>query len=137
MTYSLTLILHQEISNWKERICYFIIPTNLIYIKIYFSKSRNWKKNNKHLNLEIFCSLTISSFYQTIHWRWNGISLWLCKYNLFISFRILLYVAIVTPFKVAYIDNEGIGWQSMDYLTDFVFIIDIFMTFFVAYFDKN
>ena len=47
----------------------------------------------------------------------------------------LVYSIIVTPFRIAFFDNDPLGWILADGSVDFVFAVDIFINFFTAYFD--
>lgn len=51
---------------------------------------------------------------------------------------ILIYTALFTPFTIAFEKNEkGEVRTYMDLAADFVFVIDIFVNFFSAYFDTE
>ena len=52
-------------------------------------------------------------------------------------FRALSYVTVVTPFRVSFILYDDIQWIIFDILIDTIFIIDIFVNFFSAYYDHQ
>jgi len=51
----------------------------------------------------------------------------------------MIYTALVMPIRVAFMtDNEdNVGWVIMDWLCDGIFFLDIFITFFSAYFNDD
>ena len=49
----------------------------------------------------------------------------------------LLYSTIATPYKVAFYDEEPIGWLIADILVDLFFVTDIVLHFFTVYYDEN
>jgi hypothetical protein len=49
---------------------------------------------------------------------------------------ILLFTAIVVPYRLAFVDKEPIGWQILYYAFDFVFLIDIILCFMTSYKDE-
>lgn len=50
---------------------------------------------------------------------------------------LLFYTFIIPPYKLSFIDTDGLLYVITDYLVDFFFLIDIFMNFFMAYYDKD
>ena len=66
----------------------------------------------------------------------NGTSSWLCNYSSS-SYSVLLYIAILTPYKIAYYDSDVKGFFSIDVSIDILFFVDIIMSFFVAYFNDH
>lgn len=58
------------------------------------------------------------------------------KWEIFISF-ILIFTAITTPFRIAFVDKDSNGWIVVNYLVDFSFFADIIMCFFCAFEDEN
>ena len=48
-----------------------------------------------------------------------------------------MYIAVMTPFKIAYIDDETTLIEVTDIIIDVLFLFDILLSFFLAYFDKN
>lgn len=45
----------------------------------------------------------------------------------------LLFTAIITPYRLAFILNDDIRWTVVDIFTDFIFSVDIVVNFFSAY----
>jgi potassium channel len=43
---------------------------------------------------------------------------------------------IITPFRVAFYDQDTTLWIVLDSLVDFLFVVDIILNFFMAYFDE-
>jgi hypothetical protein len=55
-----------------------------------------------------------------------------------IVYRILLYVAVSTPFKIAFIDDDhNTILYYIDMIIDILFFTDLISSFFVAYFDPH
>jgi len=47
------------------------------------------------------------------------------------------YTALFLPFKIAFVeDNEFPTWEIFDYLIDAIFLADIVINFFSAYYDE-
>ena len=55
----------------------------------------------------------------------------------FFSFRILLFIAVVTPYRIAFIDIDSLDWVLIDLAVDIIFAIDIILNFLTAYFDDD
>jgi hypothetical protein len=41
------------------------------------------------------------------------------------------------PYRIAFVDSDDFGWVFIDYFIDGLFILDIFVNFFSAYFDEE
>jgi hypothetical protein len=52
-------------------------------------------------------------------------------------YRLLIYTALVTPFRTAFYQVEQLDWIVIDAVVDFIFAIDLFCNFFFAYFDSE
>ncbi|MGF1492695.1 MAG: ion transporter [Microcoleaceae cyanobacterium] len=50
---------------------------------------------------------------------------------------ITLYNYIVIPFRIAFRGGSSNLWITLDYLTDFILIIDIFLRFYIGYIDRG
>lgn len=51
---------------------------------------------------------------------------------------LLIYVAIVTPYRVAFIEEEeGMAWFTTDLMIDCLFFADVLVNCFLAYYDKD
>lgn len=48
---------------------------------------------------------------------------------------LLIFVAIVLPYQVAFFEKTGKTWKFINYFVDFSFLIDIVLTFFSAQVD--
>jgi len=59
------------------------------------------------------------------------------KYWALLMIFVLLYTAIVTPYRICFIDDVQDAWFIMDICTDVVFMCDIFLTFFSAYEEED
>lgn len=53
-------------------------------------------------------------------------------WNLVIMF-LLIYIATVIPYRIAFIENTTLGWTVWDYITDALFIIDFAVNCITAY----
>ena len=53
-----------------------------------------------------------------------------------IIIALLLYTAIFVPFKIAFIQNDGIVMKTFEWIVDILFVIDIFINFMSAYEDS-
>lgn len=58
------------------------------------------------------------------------------RWEIFISL-ILIFTAISTPYRIAFIENESMGWTVINYIVDGSFMIDIILCFLSAYEDEN
>jgi hypothetical protein len=51
---------------------------------------------------------------------------------------LLLYVATALPYNIAFVDFEsGTAWYYIDLYVDICFILDLFINFISAYYDKE
>ena len=50
---------------------------------------------------------------------------------------LLFYAGIVTPFLISFYPNETIGWKIINYCVDVLFMIDLIINFFSAYYDDE
>lgn len=51
---------------------------------------------------------------------------------------LLLEVAIVTPYRVSFIEEEeGMAWFASDLIIDCLFFIDVIVNCFLAFYDKD
>lgn len=57
-------------------------------------------------------------------------------WDLFMTF-ILLLTCIMTPYIIAFLPKEPLGIQIMNYIVDTLFLIDIVVIFFTAYYDED
>jgi hypothetical protein len=48
---------------------------------------------------------------------------------------VLLVTFALTPYKVAFIDKDDTTWIIIESVIDFIFLIDIILNFFMAYYD--
>jgi hypothetical protein len=61
-------------------------------------------------------------------------------FNVFKSFKIhraLVYTTIITPFTIAFFDDDPAWSTTMDNILYFLYGIDIILTFFSAYSDNE
>lgn len=49
----------------------------------------------------------------------------------------LIVCAIIIPYRVALVEVESTGWDIINYTIDFIFLIDIIITFNQAYYDHD
>lgn len=57
-------------------------------------------------------------------------------WDLFTTF-ILLIVFFLTPYRIAFVNDDTVYWIVIDSLIDFSFLIDIFVTFFAAFYSSE
>jgi hypothetical protein len=50
---------------------------------------------------------------------------------------LLLFVSMIVPFRLAFTDNESLGWLIYYTVTDCFFFIDIILTFFTSITDSQ
>ena len=48
-----------------------------------------------------------------------------------------MWAAIYLPYRLAFIDNSYITLFIMECIMDFIFLIDVGLNFFMAYYDNN
>ena len=46
---------------------------------------------------------------------------------------LLIYIATVLPYRIAFLEETSLGWLIWDYITDVIFLADLFITCFSAY----
>lgn len=49
---------------------------------------------------------------------------------------LVIYVAIVVPYRLAFSLEESLATKIVSYVIDFSFLIDIILTFFTAFYDE-
>lgn len=49
----------------------------------------------------------------------------------------LIFTCIVTPYRIALVDNDTMGWTVANYCIDFLFLIDILIIFNCSYYDED
>ena len=49
----------------------------------------------------------------------------------------MMYVAILIPLRLSFIDDSAVGWEITDWIVSGLFFIDIFVNAASAYFDSN
>ena len=59
------------------------------------------------------------------------------KTDIFYYFSLVIFTAFVTPYRLAFYDTDSLWWQSIDYVIDFLFTVDIVLNFFVAFYRDN
>jgi hypothetical protein len=47
------------------------------------------------------------------------------------------YAVTVTPYRVAFVEVDDPAWETIDYLIDSLFFIDVLLNFFTVYKDNN
>ena len=58
------------------------------------------------------------------------------KYDLLIT-MMLLFTAVVSPYRIAFVEVDDFTWIMVEYVTDLTFFIDMCLNFFFAYYDGN
>lgn len=49
----------------------------------------------------------------------------------------MLYTATIMPFNLTYVDDISDGWQTVDFIVDLLFWIDIFINFISAQYNEE
>ena len=63
-------------------------------------------------------------------------SLVIVCWNIIISI-LMLYTAIIMPYRIAFIESDSSFWKIFETVIDFLFLFDIFITFNIGYYDEN
>lgn len=50
---------------------------------------------------------------------------------------ILLSVGLFTPFRVCFVESDTVVWEVVDYIYDFIFLVDMAVNFLAVYIDKD
>lgn len=58
------------------------------------------------------------------------------KWDLFVTL-VLLAVFFISPYRIAFTEDNPLIWTIIDQTIDFIFFIDLILTFFCAYYDEN
>jgi len=61
------------------------------------------------------------------------------KYKIYFDLIILatlLFTTFVVPWRLAFSDSDPIGWTSVYLIIDFIYFIDVILTFFTSYTDE-
>ena len=48
-----------------------------------------------------------------------------------------MYATIITPYRIAFYDIDSIGWIIADTTVDLLFLADLILNFFFAYYDED
>jgi potassium voltage-gated channel Eag-related subfamily H member 8 len=48
-----------------------------------------------------------------------------------------LLTSIITPYRIAFTEDETLGWTIFDLFVDSIFLIDLVATFFTAYYNNE
>ena len=49
----------------------------------------------------------------------------------------LLFTAVVSPYRIAFVEVDSFAWSMVENCTDFTFFVDLCLNFFFAYYDDN
>lgn len=49
----------------------------------------------------------------------------------------LLFVCFITPYRIAFTESDELEWIIIDCLIDLLFLTDLILTFFMAYYDEK
>lgn len=61
---------------------------------------------------------------------------WKVKFDILITF-LLFFVMFVTPYRIAFVEIDDYLWVFIDEFIDLVFLVDIIITFFTAYYNSK
>ncbi len=67
------------------------------------------------------------------HGRSDGICSFLCKSD--IEARVVIVSSVLTPLRVAWWDTDSTGWVVAETAIDVVFLVDMVLSFFSAYYN--
>jgi hypothetical protein len=54
-----------------------------------------------------------------------------------VIFRVLLYTFIITPYRLAFVEEDDLYWIMISAFVDFLFFVDIICNFFIAFYNKD
>ena len=49
----------------------------------------------------------------------------------------LIFTALVSPYRIAFVDVDSIEWTVIETMIDCIFGVDLLLNFFFAYYDDN
>ena len=52
-------------------------------------------------------------------------------------FRVLIYTTVVTPYRIAFVEEDSLVWETVSYFIDFLFFLDIVFSFFTANYNSD
>ena len=58
------------------------------------------------------------------------------NWDLFVTI-ILVFTCITTPARMAFVEKDSTGWVAVRWVIDIVFLLDIIIIFFSAYYDED
>lgn len=58
------------------------------------------------------------------------------KWDLIIAFM-LIFTALVSPYRIAFVDVDTLEWTVIETLIDCIFGVDLLLNFFFAYYDNQ
>lgn len=61
---------------------------------------------------------------------------WKQQWDIFISL-ILIFTCAVTPYRLAFIEEDSTDWVIINYSVDCMFLIDMILCFNTAYYDED
>ena len=63
-------------------------------------------------------------------------SKWKLRWDVYIMVN-MIAAALLTPWQLAFVEEESLTWVIINSVIDSAFLIDIIVTFFTAYFDEK
>ena len=61
---------------------------------------------------------------------------WKEQWDLFVSL-VLIFTCAVTPFRLAFIEEDTLDWEIINGVTDLIFFIDMILIFNTAFYDED
>lgn len=61
---------------------------------------------------------------------------WKDQWDLAVSL-VLIFTCASTPYRLAFVEKDSVGWQVANNSIDFIFFIDMILIFNTAYYDED
>ena len=61
---------------------------------------------------------------------------WVDYWQMFITLA-LIFACIVTPYRIAFVEKDGLDWVIINGFVDFLFLLDILIIFNTATYDED
>ena len=63
-------------------------------------------------------------------------NVWYASWDMFIN-GILIFSCVITPLQIALFEDMSTAWTAINWIIDFLFLIDIVVNFHAAYYDDD
>ena len=61
---------------------------------------------------------------------------WIDYWSGFITL-VLIFACVVTPYRIAFVEKDGVDWIIVNFFVDFLFLLDILIIFNTAFYDED